>query len=120
MPIRCAPARLLADATILAAKPALNAHHWKSGTAPAFERSYRPSLAYRLALVGAGRFDGMITLRPSWEWDIAAGAVIVTEAGGSIGDRKRQPLRFNNPEPCLDGVIAGASDVHTALSAALA
>lgn len=119
-PIRCAPSRLLADATVLAAKPALNAHHWKSGTAPEFERSYRPSLAYRLALVGAGRFDGMITLRPSWEWDIAAGALIVTEAGGRIGDRKSQPLRFNNPDPCLDGVIAGATEVQTALSAALA
>lgn len=120
VPIRCAPARLLADATVLAAKPALHAHHWKSGTAPTFERSYRPSLAYRLALVGAGRFDGMITLRRSWEWDIAAGALIVTEAGGRIGDRKSLPLRFNNPDPCLDGVIAAAPDVHHALSTALA
>lgn len=119
-PIRCAPARLLKEATILAAKPALNADHWHAGAAPSFERSYRPSLAYRLALVGAGRFEGMITLRRSWEWDIAAGALIVTEAGGRIGDRKRQPLRFNNSDPCLDGVIAATPDVHTELIAALA
>jgi myo-inositol-1(or 4)-monophosphatase len=119
-PIRCAPSRLLQDANVLAAKPALNAQHWKSGAVPLFERSYRPSLAYRLALVGAGRFDAMITLRRSWEWDIAAGALIVAEAGGRIADRRGLPLRFNNPDPCLDGVIAGAPDVHHSLSTALA
>jgi hypothetical protein len=28
-------------------------------------------------LVAQGRFDGMMTFRPSWEWDIAAGALIL-------------------------------------------
>ena len=119
-PLRCAPARPLSKTTILAAKPVLDGQNWQSGTAPAFGRSYRPSLAYRLALVGAGRFDGMLTLRRTWEWDIAAGALIVTEAGGQIGDRKGGTLRFNNADPCLNGVVAASPQVHHGLTTALA
>lgn len=110
----------LTDTTILAARPAMDTKHWKSNVEPTFKRSYRPSLAYRLALVGAGRFDAMITLRRSWEWDIAAGALIVTEAGGRITDQTGQPLRFNNSDPRLNGVVAGGQPTQTALIDALA
>lgn len=109
----------VSDMTVLAARPALLAEHWQSGTAPTFQRSYRPSLAYRLALVGEGRFDAMITLRPTWEWDIAAGTLIVAEAGGTASERTGAPLRFNNPDPRLDGIVAGSACGHGALSGAL-
>ncbi len=110
----------LSSATVLAAKPSLVAQRWKTNTAPEFKRGYRPSLAYRLALVGEGRFDGMITLHPSWEWDIAAGALIVSEAGGTITDQKGHDLRFNNTDPRLNGVVAGGVTVQTQLTDALA
>ena len=108
------------DAVILATKPAMIADHWAEKTEPTFKRSHRPSLAYRLALVAQGRFDAMITLRHSWEWDIAAGALIVSEAGGICTDRKGQGLLFNNPDPRLNGVVTGGSCVHAALLDALA
>ncbi|MEO9685704.1 MAG: 3'(2'),5'-bisphosphate nucleotidase CysQ [Tateyamaria sp.] len=100
--------------TVLAARPNLDAANWK-GVPPQFDLHYRPSLAYRLALVGAGQFDAMLTLRPSWEWDIAAGALIITEAGGTITDRTGAPLRFNNTHPTLNGVVAGGRTVQNAL-----
>ncbi len=106
--------------TILAARPAMQGQHWQSGTAPSFQRNYRPSLAYRLALVAQGRFDGMLTLRPSWEWDIAAGSLIVSEAGGGVSDRTGAALQFNNRDPRLDGVVAAGAKAHSALIAALA
>lgn len=109
----------LNEATILAAKPNLKPQHWLSGAPPGFIRSYRPSLAYRMALVAQGRFDGMITLRPSWEWDIAAGDLILREAGGHCTDRTGRPLLFNNAHPKLNGVLAGGTVVHDQLSAAL-
>ncbi|WP_299722057.1 3'(2'),5'-bisphosphate nucleotidase CysQ [uncultured Tateyamaria sp.] len=99
---------------VLAARPNFEAAHWQGG-APEIDRHYRPSLAYRLSLVGEGRFDGMLTLRPSWEWDIAAGALIVSEAGGTITDRNGAPLQFNNPHPTLNGVVAGGHSLHGAL-----
>ncbi len=119
-PIRASMEPSLDASTILAAKPALLSQHWKSAAAPTFKRSYRPSLAYRLALVAEGRFEAMITLRHSWEWDIAAGALIAAEAGGCAHDRTGAPLRFNNADPRLNGVVAGGTPICAALIDALA
>lgn len=119
-PIRTSQKSSLEKSTVLAAKPALMANHWKAKTSPTFKRSYRPSLAYRLALVAEGRFEAMMTLRHSWEWDIAAGALIAAEAGGCAHDRTGAPLRFNNADPRLNGVVAGGGLVCAALIDALA
>ncbi|SDC72739.1 inositol monophosphatase family protein [Ruegeria marina] len=118
-PIRVSEPQTLADAHILAARPNLLPDHWIGRAAPVFQREYRPSLAYRMALVAQGRFDGMLTLRPSWEWDIAAGDLLLREAGGLCTDRFGTALRFNNNLPRLAGVIAGGTMVHESLSAAL-
>ncbi|NOD86172.1 3'(2'),5'-bisphosphate nucleotidase CysQ [Ruegeria sp. HKCCD6119] len=109
----------LLQSEILAAKPNLDARHWRDAQAPEFERAYRPSLAYRMALVAQGRFDGMLTLRPSWEWDIAAGDLIIREAGGVCSDRTGRRLIFNNMHPRLNGVIAASASIHQQLSALL-
>ena len=119
-PIRASGRSELAGATLLAARPALKPDWWKGGAVPPVERVYRPSLAYRLALVAQGRYDAMITLRDSWEWDIAAGALILSEAGATVTDRHGAPLRFNNPHPQVAGVVAAAPGVHGALQGALA
>lgn len=118
-PILVSDVNDLAQAEVLAAKPNLNSAHWRDGAVPDFGRAYRPSLAYRMALVAQGRFNGMLTLRPSWEWDIAAGDLIIREAGGLCTDRFGAPLRFNNPHPKLSGVVAGGRQLHAQISAAL-
>lgn len=118
-PLRVSGTDQTRGCSVLVTKPALQPHHWRAGVPPALKRGHRPSLAYRLALVAEGRFDGMLTLRDSWEWDIAAGALIVTEAGGIITDRAGLPLQFNNPHPTLNGVIAATPAVHAGLHAAL-
>lgn len=103
------------QADVLAARPTLEAKHWKSGSPPAFARHHRPSLAYRLSLVAEGRYDAMLTLRPSWEWDIAAGALLAEEAGGRVTDKTGAALRFNNPDPRLNGVLAAGANLHAPL-----
>lgn len=103
-------------ATVLTARANMAPEHWPGGV-PAIRRSFRSSLAYRLALVGQGRFDGMITMRDSWEWDIAAGSLVVTEAGGRVSDRHGQVLRFNNPDPRIPGVLAAGAPLHEKLMA---
>lgn len=118
--IRASGECTIKDMTVLAAKPTMIAENWALAQAPTFKRSYRPSLAYRLSLVAEGRFDGMLTIRPTWEWDIAAGSLIVTEAGGGASDRTSAPLIYNNPDPRFDGIVAGSACGHTALVAALA
>ena len=119
-PIRSGSGNDLGKATILAARPNLDGRHWTAGKAPGFKSAYRPSLAYRMALVAQGRFDGMLTLRPSWEWDIAAGDLILREAGALCTDRTGSALRFNNPRPQLNGVIAANRALHDSIATALA
>lgn len=104
----------LDGATVLGAKSNFADALWQNGCPPV-ERCFRSSLAYRLALVAEGRFDAMVTLRMAWEWDIAAGALLVSEAGGRIADRRGAALRFNNAHPQLDGVVAGTGAVADAL-----
>lgn len=109
----------LDSARVLASKPNFAPHLWKDATLPPFKQAFRSSLAYRLCLVAQGRFDAMLTLRPSWEWDIAAGALIVAEARGKVTDQAGQPLRFNNLRPLVPGVIAAGHELHASLAARL-
>lgn len=117
-PIRPSDQAVLNDADILATRHNLDPSHW-SGSVPGFKRSHRPSLAYRMALVAQGRFDGMITLHPCWEWDIAAGDLILREAGAICTDKTSKPLKFNNPHPTVNGVVAGGQAVQNQILAAL-
>ncbi len=105
----------LATAHMLATRVNMQPEHWK-GDVPAFKRDHRPSLAYRMCLVAQGRFDGMLTFRPTWEWDIAAGELILREAGAICSDKAGQQLRFNNPHPTVNGVIAANPGIHDALT----
>lgn len=119
VPIRVSACNDLPSSTVLTTKPTLDPSHWKDGLLPDFKRAFRSSLAWRMCLVAEGAFDAMMTLRPAWEWDIAAGALIVSEAGGKVTDRDGAPLRFNNPHPQTNGVLAGGQSLHSALYAAL-
>lgn len=110
----------LDGATVLAAKPNLDPSMWKGRHVPPVERNFRSSLAYRMSLVGEGRFDAMMTLRATWEWDVAAGALIVEEAGGQVSDQLGRPALFNNPNPQLRGLVAGAPRVQRGLVERLA
>jgi myo-inositol-1(or 4)-monophosphatase len=113
-----APANI-EDAVVLGAKVNFDGRHWKGGAPPPVKRAFRSSLAYRLCLVAQGQFDGMITLRPSWEWDIAAGALIAAEAGAVVTDPAGKALHFNNPEPKVPGVLMGGAMLHGSLAAHL-
>ncbi|MEM8729404.1 MAG: 3'(2'),5'-bisphosphate nucleotidase CysQ [Pseudomonadota bacterium] len=104
---------------VLTSKLALSPKNWKND-APRVERAYRPSLAYRMAAVAEGRFDAILTLRSCWEWDVAAGDLILREAGARVTDRVGQQLEFNNPHPAVNGVVAGGQSLHTQLIGALA
>ena len=74
------------------------------------ERHLQPSgsLAYKMALVAQGRFDGHATPAPRSEWDAAAGMLLLSEAGGVATDAHGRPLRFNQRKPLYDGVVVAS------------
>jgi myo-inositol-1(or 4)-monophosphatase len=105
-------------ATLLATQSSMAPELWPGGV-PEVKRSFRASLAYRLCLVAEGRFDGMVTLRDAWEWDIAAGALIAERAGAMVTDRLGAPIRFNAAHPQSAGAVVAAPGLHAALMGGL-
>ena len=66
----------------------------------------RGSIAYKLALLAGGLVDATISLAPKNEWDVAAGVLLVQAAGGNVTDLNGDPIRFNQEDTLLNGVIA--------------
>lgn len=118
-PIRVAGRDREAGAKVLSNTASLNPALWPRGL-PDVKRHFRPSIAYRLCLVAEGAFDAMLTLRPTWHWDVAAGALVCAEAGAKVADQAGAVLRFNTPEPRSPGCLAAAPALTDALLARLA
>ncbi len=74
------------------------------------------SLALRIAHVASGFADGWIEGRTIAEWDVAAAALILTEAGGTITDGAGELLRFNQPVPDVRGIVAATPALHAELA----
>lgn len=100
---------------ILMSKATLGPDHW-IGSPPDVQRSFRASVAYRLALVADGSFDAMLSFRPSWEWDIAAGSLIAERAGAKLCDAQGKTLQFNTEAAKSNGIFAGSSALFADLS----
>lgn len=118
--IRASGATSLLKARLLASRSRHFKHTpWEQATAGA-SYSYRNSIAYRMALVAAGRYEAAISLSPKSDWDIAAAYLIVAEAGGITSTREGQGFHFNQATPRHPSVIATASGVHDEVVALLA
>ena len=113
-PIQCSDRAGITGATLLTPKANLAPELWQ-GPVPEVTRHFRASVAYRLCLVADGGFDGMISLRQAWEWDIAAGALIADRAGASVTNRLGAPLHFNAELPRSNGVLVAAPGLHREL-----
>lgn len=79
-----------------------------------------PSLAYRLVQVASGKLDAAVARRGSQDWDIAAAAIILSEAGVDFGDVCADALRFNRAETRHGALAAvGELSLKAVLHAAL-
>jgi len=57
------------------------------------------SIALRVAYVASGRLDAAVSLRAKAHWDLAAGHLIVEEAGGGCIDERGEPLNYTRRPP---------------------
>jgi myo-inositol-1(or 4)-monophosphatase len=69
------------------------------------------SAALDLCYVAAGRFDGYYE-RGQWPWDIAAGALILEEAGGKVTDYQGRELDLEGED-----IVASNGHLHSAMTA---
>lgn len=113
-PIRVSPRDALEDARMLGGAGFYTDRRWPVPW-PRFRTRSVHAIAYRLALIAAGAQDGLVALGYKHDWDVAAGAVLVAEAGGRITDPWDEPFRFNRPEPRQNGAVAAGPGLHPLL-----
>ena len=75
---------------------------------PIADRLVTPSLAYRLALVAAGRLDIATAAPDARDWDLAAADLLVHEAGGTLRDAADGLVRYNRADPRHPALIAAS------------
>jgi myo-inositol-1(or 4)-monophosphatase len=71
-----------------------------------YSQRYFGCAALELGYLACGYIDGFVSFKLKW-WDVAAGSLLVTEAGGVITDGEGKPLMEG-----FETVIAGTPQVH--------
>ncbi len=104
-PIHASGHGSLMEARFLASRRTFERHGWISRTAKA-DFAYRNSIAYRMALVAAGRFDAAISLTEKSDWDVVAADLLVHEAGGRVAAADGAPLEYGIEKHRHPSVIA--------------
>jgi myo-inositol-1(or 4)-monophosphatase len=76
-------------------------------------------LQLRLAHVAAGRLGGAVSIGQRNDWDLAAGELLVSEAGGLVSGTSGEGYIYNRAEPWQQGLVAAGAKRHAALIDAL-
>ncbi len=111
-PIRVAPGRMLRGARLVGTRkslrPLMNQHITPdtSGDLP---------LQLRLAAVASGRVDGAVSAGLKNDWDLAAGDLLVHEAGGRASDLNGSAFVFNRRQTWQHGMAAASARRHAAI-----
>jgi myo-inositol-1(or 4)-monophosphatase len=106
-PAQPSPRKDLHGALVLASRSEVKRGEWKQFESCEFNIRPMGSVAYKLGLVAAGLADLTFTLVPKNEWDVAAGAALVASAGGWTMKLDHTPLRCNQKNPLISGLLAG-------------
>ncbi|MFC1575182.1 3'(2'),5'-bisphosphate nucleotidase CysQ [Gemmatimonadota bacterium] len=101
----------LAGSTILASRSEWKRGEWDLYAEAGFQVVPCGSVAFKLAQVAAGMVDGTWTLVPKHEWDVAAGAALVTAAGGTLLHADGSIPRWNQPSPKLPNFLAAREEL---------
>jgi len=107
------------SARILAEKKVMDPARWANPWPASLTVETRASAAYRMALVAAGEFDAMVSLSPKADWDVAAGDLMVHEAGGRVTTREGDLLIYNGEKPQHRSLICAGPPLHARLLARL-
>ena len=119
-PARPSQRTTLQGSLILASRSEVKRGEWQQFQSGDYQIRPMGSVAYKLGLVAAGQADITFTLTPKNEWDVAAGAALVESAGGFVATLDNAPLRCNNRNSLLTGLMASGPFLSDSLLAALA
>jgi myo-inositol-1(or 4)-monophosphatase len=111
-PARSCERSELDGALVVASRSEVKRGEWDAFKGLPFVILPMGSIAYKLALVAAGRADATWTLTPKNEWDVAAGVALIESAGGSVRNLWGSSLQFNNRNTLLPGLVASGKNLH--------
>jgi myo-inositol-1(or 4)-monophosphatase len=103
---------------MLAAKAILEHPGWSVAPLtpwPQMQVESRSSIAYRMGLVACGRFDSAIFFTPKHDWDVAAGEIVIREAGGVVTTLEGDALRFDGPAAVQRSMVCAGPRLHALL-----
>jgi myo-inositol-1(or 4)-monophosphatase len=119
VPIHVAARADITGARLLTERSVIDGPGWATPWPADLHVETRASAAYRMALVAEGAFDAMISLRPKCDWDIAAGDLIVAEAGGRVTAPDGGTLSYNGENVTHPGAICAGPLLHAEILARL-
>jgi len=79
---------------------------------PEMSISKHQSFALRLAAFAAGETDAVLAAQPKSEWDVAAGAIMIEEAGGILCNKEGRSFAFNQENTRLHQIMAFSSGLR--------
>lgn len=113
-PIKASEKDRLDGALLIASGGLFKKKIWKEPW-PEVKTRWVNSVAYRIALVACNQADATISLSTKCEWDLAAAAILVEEAGGAITDHHGKAHRYNLASPRFPSVVASGKALHPLL-----
>lgn len=90
---------------VLASRSECKRGEWERFRNSPIELRPMGSVAYKLALVAAGKADATWTLVPKHEWDVAAGVTLLLAAHGVVLRKDGIPPAFNQKDTLSPGLI---------------
>ena len=75
------------------------------------------SMAYRMALVASGQADATVAFTPKSDWDVAAAALIATEAGAIVTNLHGAEPSYDGETTSGLGIICAGKTLHALLLA---
>ena len=100
---------------LLAEKAVVDPARWTTPWPQSVHAETRASAAYRMALVAAGEFDATVSLTAKSDWDVAAGDLILHEAGGLATTREGDTLVYNRENTRHKSIVCAGLLLHSRL-----
>lgn len=114
--IRVSECATEAGCRLIAAEELLNHTGWPEPWPAVTVPRPRPnSTLLRMAFVASGEWDATLVLNHKSDWDLAAGTILVNEAGGVATTHQGEPLHFNRTIPAQRSIIASGKRLHPLL-----
>jgi len=106
-PIRASATNRLEGCKVLGDPQMFQRRDWPAPWPP-LDIQWRSSTAYRMCLVASGAADAALAFVPKHDWDLAAGDLILREAGAFSGDHTGEEFAYNRPRPVQRSLVCAA------------